>query len=565
MRHSINRKAFLLKSLTDLFSIIFFLSITVLISSCNKDEIKSSDNSISKFQLQINGNTYSSQINSENGKITIEFEGDLPTSLTPIIEYSNKATIIPNPETPQDFNNIVRYTVTAENGLERYYTVVVNSNLGLNNSPPGEMQFLGVEFIGREFTIDWTDAEDSDAISYIVYKNEVKVGELSESEITIPYSYNSIEKIIIFATDKNGGTSKLEVDIETPTSELLFVKNFSGVLYAIDTKLQDILWVGKSLDNFYAPVFHENKVLSSWDKKLIGLDLLTGKEVQVYDSITSNNYSGYADPLVDNDLNTIYFKEYGSLYSINSKDGSENWKTYVSNISSTITPSTMTESHLYTLVGRRDILFSINKFNGSIEWQYNLKSFPSGAVPFYRRTPIVIGQSIIFGDDGNVYSLNKDTGEENWVLTIRNPSSFTFYNQQLIVMGLYAIYGINPINGSILWEKELTWGTVSTPFLENETLYMGITGNGVGSIIALDANNGNELWKRDVSGSVVAAPVVFENKLYVCHNEGTLLCLDATSGNTLWQMTIGDYVITSPSFVKGNGDIIVYPNIIGFN
>ncbi|WP_420401907.1 PQQ-binding-like beta-propeller repeat protein [Flagellimonas sp.] len=549
-----------------IFHFPFVALIILFQSSCSKEEPKSAENNITSFQLNINNSLHEGLINQQTGRITFEFAEELPVSLTPIIKFPSTAFISPSAGSAQNFNNVTRYTVTAENGMEKAYTIVIErSTTATENTLPGAMEFVGVEFNKREFTIDWTDAEDTDPITYHVYKNSVKIGEYEESVATMAFTYNQNEKITIFATDQKGGTSKLEFDIEAPESELIFVTNSSGVMYAIDTKVQDILWVGKSADRFFAPPLNKNQVLTSWDRKLTGLDLLTGEEVQVYDSITSTRYSKYQDIVIDKDFNSVYFKHGdGKIYSVDSNGGGENWATYLGNTFSTHTPTTISESNIYTISGRDDVLFCIDKLSGEIQWQYDLISSSNQGVPSYRRNPIVTGISIFFGGDGRVYSLNKNTGEENWVININNPSSFSQFGEQLIIVALEGIYGINPLNGSIIWSKTTTWGTVSTPFLENETLYMGIIGNGVGSIIAINAKNGDEIWKRDVSGSVSASPVVYGEKLYVCDREGLLYCLNTKDGNLLWQIRIGDYVDTSPTFVKGNGELVVYPKVLGF-
>ncbi|MEH6681121.1 MAG: PQQ-binding-like beta-propeller repeat protein [Sediminicola sp.] len=545
-------------------SYILILSVIFGIYSCTKDETKSTDNQITSFQLTLDNIVYDGQIDQNTGKIAFSFDNTLPISLTPSITYPTTALITPSESGPQNFNNIIRYTVTAENGAEKAYTVITQ-NTDAGNMPPGTMELVDITYEGREVIINWTDALDADEILYKVFKNAIEVGEYSVSEAKIPFTYNQTEKIEIFATDKKGGTSKLVVTLENPKSELLFVKNSAGILYAIDTKMQDILWVVKSIDGFFAPVLNGNEVLISWDKKLMGVELLTGKEVKMYDSIVSNTYSRHGDVLMDTDLNAIYYKNGdGNIYSIDADNGNGNWKTYLSFRTSMVTPTKITENNLYSMNGENQVLYSIDKFSGNLEWSYDLKNGSFGGVPFRRRTPTVIGQSIFFGDNSYVYSLNRDTGEENWVINLSRPSSFTPYKQELIVVASDKIYGIDPLNGTILWNNTIAGQTVSTPFLENETLYMGIIGNGIGSIVAINANNGDELWKKEVGSSVAASPVVYDGKLYVNDQGGVLYCLNASNGSSIWQMTIGDFVTTSPTFVKGNGDIIVYPKVLGY-
>ncbi len=97
------------------------------------------DNQITSFNIpeQIDEteiNIYSSSI-----EIQMPTEIDL-THLVPIIEVSDLATIFPESGTPQNFTEPVEYTVTADNGEERIWTVYVshptssNDNLELSNS-----------------------------------------------------------------------------------------------------------------------------------------------------------------------------------------------------------------------------------------------------------------------------------------------------------------------------------------------------------------------------------------------------------------------------------------------
>lgn len=538
--------------------------------SCSKEDPKSSDNRITSFQLNIEGKTYEGVINPENGKISFELEKEVQSPLVPTIIYPKSARISPSSTTPQNFNSIVRYTVTAENGAEKTYTIIVSSpSSDISNVPPGDMTLVNTAFDGREVTIDWTDASDTDEVTYTVFKNSIEIGTYSISEVKMPFTYNQTEKIAIYATDLKGGTSKLEIDLPTPKSELILVKNFAGVLYVIDTKVRDILWVGKSVDGFFAPVVNGNQVFSSFDKKLISLDLLTGKELEVFDSIISPTYGRHSDLTFDKNKNTIFFKNGdGGVHAVDANGKGQLWYTYLSNINSALTPTVLDENNLYTMRGRNDILYAIDKTTGAHRWQYSLQNGSSGGVPFTRGTPKIIGQAIIFGDYGHLYSLSKETGEANWVIDLPNngrPSSFTKNGEELIVIAESNVYSINPSNGAVLWSNVLPNYVVSTPFLNDDILYLGVTGNGFGSVMAMNANNGETLWEKSVEGSVSASPVMYDGKLYINDSEGFMYCFDKNDGGLIWTITIGDHTTSSPTFVKGNGETIIYPNEIGFN
>lgn len=69
-------------------------------------------------------------------EVTVAFNVDV-TSLVPTIIISNNATISPNTGVAQDFTSPVIYTVTAQNGTTKVFTVTVNKSAapGINISP----------------------------------------------------------------------------------------------------------------------------------------------------------------------------------------------------------------------------------------------------------------------------------------------------------------------------------------------------------------------------------------------------------------------------------------------
>lgn len=83
----------------------------------------STDNTISKFQLTVKGNTIDGNINQSNGKINFQISGADVSALTPTITHDPYATVTPSASQAQDFSKPVVYKVTAENGAVKNYTV----------------------------------------------------------------------------------------------------------------------------------------------------------------------------------------------------------------------------------------------------------------------------------------------------------------------------------------------------------------------------------------------------------------------------------------------------------
>jgi hypothetical protein len=123
---------------------------SLLLINCSKDDEQklSSENQIIAFKITGNGEEFNGDINQSTKTITVTTSDlDLSNSIIPIIEISNNASISPSASTSQNFNQNVQYIVTAENGDEAIYTVMVNSSdnkITSFNITPNETTFSGV-------------------------------------------------------------------------------------------------------------------------------------------------------------------------------------------------------------------------------------------------------------------------------------------------------------------------------------------------------------------------------------------------------------------------------------
>lgn len=116
------------------YKIAIFLFIAFITACSSSDEPLRSGNSITLFQLPINNELVNGQINQSNNTIIFNVTDANLTSLSPTIIISEGATINPSSGSRRDFNEIVRYTVTAENGTEKEYAVIVNNTIRSNEN-----------------------------------------------------------------------------------------------------------------------------------------------------------------------------------------------------------------------------------------------------------------------------------------------------------------------------------------------------------------------------------------------------------------------------------------------
>jgi hypothetical protein len=110
---------------------LLILILSVLFINCSKDDDSpklSSENKILSFKIEVNNITYSGNINNVSKEVRIQTLGlENFTSVIPSIEISPNATINPTESTSQNFNNIVNYTVSAENGEIANYQIITEN------------------------------------------------------------------------------------------------------------------------------------------------------------------------------------------------------------------------------------------------------------------------------------------------------------------------------------------------------------------------------------------------------------------------------------------------------
>jgi len=111
------------------FLAILLLSGGLLLSSCKKEEPLSSKKEILSFLFEASKNSSLDQnvvgvVNGTDITVDVPF-GSTLSNLTPTIETSPHATVSPASGVATDFTSPVVYTVTAEDGSTKQFTVVV--------------------------------------------------------------------------------------------------------------------------------------------------------------------------------------------------------------------------------------------------------------------------------------------------------------------------------------------------------------------------------------------------------------------------------------------------------
>ena len=110
-----------------ILSALFLGELLLLFNSCSQDDHFVTDNDILSFSLTVNGEQKTGEKTEQGDTIKFKMAPGFNTNtlkdLVPSVYISGYSTISPLPSEPQNFNEPVKYTVTAQDGTIREWTI----------------------------------------------------------------------------------------------------------------------------------------------------------------------------------------------------------------------------------------------------------------------------------------------------------------------------------------------------------------------------------------------------------------------------------------------------------
>jgi outer membrane protein assembly factor BamB len=300
--------------------------------------------------------------------------------------------------------------------------------------------------------------------------------------------------------------------------------------------------------------------------KLPAVDSQTGKLPRMW---TAKIGSGYAGPAVANGrvfvADRIGEQNIERVLCFDADLGKELWKheyearyTISYPLGPRATP-TVDGNRVYTL-GAVGHLFCFDAASGRVVWQkYLPKDFGTKLPPWgMAGAPIVDGDQLIVlaggANSAMVVSLDKQTGNERWRALdgpepgYCPPVILEFGGRrQLIIWHPQAVVGLDPINGTVLWQEpfQVQSGlTIPTPRKLGSRLFVTNFYNGPLMIdLGEDGKSPRVLWhtgpesterKNDSLHAIMCSPIVTGDCIYGVGSYGELRCLDTKDGHIIW-------------------------------
>ncbi len=345
-----------------------------------------------------------------------------------------------------------------------------------------------------------------------------------------------------------------------------------GSVYCLNESDGKMVWEFKvqnphkgARKQFSKVVLHNNLLyIGGADKQLYCLDALNGNiiwQVEADDWIRSS-------PVV-NDKNIHFATISGRLYNVNHK-GKIQWDKKIS-----------THAIYADLVGNGDELlvtdsnlklYCLNN-KGKTIWEKSIladfinekgeRIFTdqlSGGT-FYQSKPTAAGGNLVFGTpSGFLYSVDADTGKENWKFEMGGAISVgaaladgkVYAGQQ---GGERFFYCLDAETGELVWKQTVPGGWVWGSATVDDGLVYVPTVNGYA--VCLDGETGHIIWMYPTAKSVPAEPAIDGDLVYFGSWSKSLYAFNKKTGEIVWKENgIG---LDSGTLIAENGKIYL-PN-----
>jgi outer membrane protein assembly factor BamB len=222
-----------------------------------------------------------------------------------------------------------------------------------------------------------------------------------------------------------------------------------------------------------------------------------------------------------------------------------------------------------------NLVFCVDIKTGEVIWQKTLSSIPIS-------TPISDGNQVyLITDDNKTYALSTSDGEINWahsgilkatgILGSANPVLYKNY-----IISAYSsgeIYTLNKKTGEAGWVYDLNLNKVdtsdfvlndidATPIVKNDVVYT--VGNG-GLMMAIRIIDGAILWQKELAS--ITDFWIAGDFIYLVNNDNQLICLYKKTGGIKWFVQLKKYLNDKKpaSKIVYNGIIIAGDNLIMTN
>ncbi len=188
---------------------------------------------------------------------------------------------------------------------------------------------------------------------------------------------------------------------------------------------------------------------------------------------------------------------------------------------------------------------NITSPEGTLKWTFNT----GGPI---HSSPAVVDGVVYFGSqDGNIYAVDGETGEQLWVF---KTGSFVDSSTAVVDGVVYCgsndcnLYALDAKTGKKLWSFPVKYAVRSSPAVADGVVYFGCYDY---NVYAVDAATGSEIWHGYTEGLISASPAVARGIVLVGSNDNLFYSFNAKTGSARLQYDTKFPVYSSPAVKDG--------------
>ncbi len=229
----------------------------------------------------------------------------------------------------------------------------------------------------------------------------------------------------------------------------------------------------------------------------------------------------------------------GNLYALNSRDGSIAW-TFKAQ-SEWLSPPVVSHERVLAATSS-DELYAIGEADGKEKWHYARRGDEKMTVRG-TATPAVFGSEVFYGfSDGSLVALTLGKGRVLWTQKLRSRDRFydidmkPEVDQDRVIAATFDgnLYSLDRTTGDTKWVFRV--GSYGGFLIDGDRLYFsGLNGN----FYALDKNSGEVLWKTPFDGGVASTPVKSGDFLVITTSNDPVYILDIKTGKIVARQALG--------------------------
>ncbi len=193
-------------------------------------------------------------------------------------------------------------------------------------------------------------------------------------------------------------------------------------------------------------------------------------------------------------------------------------------------------------------LYSIEINSGKLNWQVK-----AGGPLLFRSEPVVTNDRIFLATGYGFVEAYDHSGKKKWSNNLDEAiyNSLQVAGRNLIIAtDELKLYAIDSKDGDTVWSTPIDEKVVTqAPLIHNKHIYFGCYS---GLFYSVTVDDGDIVWTYKTDGAIYSSPALYEKSVLFGSEDGFIYSLEDTSGKLIWKFKTGGPVTVSPLLAFGN-------------